>query len=585
MTLDELVEKGKKLYRKVHKPLKLGLAGLTLATNLYATDTLQVDVNQPNGEKAQAQTQLEVNGENYTGTTNEKGIATITGNFTNQTPIQEETRNQPDKFKLEPAYPNPGNDTQIDFHLQKQGKTTINIYNIKGQKLKTWQKNYTPGEHSTKINMNTPNGIYLIQTIGPSGKTQTTKYTHIGGNQSGNIHIQPTTPNKNNQTRQTQPTLAKIANENGTITIKPENKTLKDTTYQTQLQEGMNKEQIQLQQKPPIEKTIQFIRLFKDHHGGTNKGFMDPTSGVHATIQDSTYISGKDGKIHLKLKPNITSQDSILITKPSQDSVFLDQKFPITWLKPSEEGTRKQMTVEDPYGPNKWDKIKHWDNILERTIYMTGADLADGELLQWYNKEKGEKMDSIPYYIQDEVNYEGESYEFHYEPAIDSVVQILNNKIKKHAGANHDQLRLLTKTQDSSYAAKHGATFNLEAGNSWITKYGGVDEIPIENTQKNMEYLQNATVYLPGGLRTPKEGEDILGTETKNDLLHELSRVLKIRSISANPEENMAYGELPPKPREYMTKHFAMNYQHNLLNYFNNYEEMAQEVDSLRNTR
>ena len=65
------------------------------------------------------------------------------------------------------VYPNPVNDDAVlDFYSEKEQTITVNILNVKGNKLDAIYRNATVGLNSLKINMNQLNkGVYVIQVV------------------------------------------------------------------------------------------------------------------------------------------------------------------------------------------------------------------------------------------------------------------------------------------------------------------------------------------------------------------------------------------------------------------------------------
>ncbi|HQG47045.1 MAG TPA: T9SS type A sorting domain-containing protein, partial [bacterium] len=59
---------------------------------------------------------------------------------------------QPDRFILYPAYPNPFNAiTTVRFELPKAGSVTMEVFNIRGQKVATLADGYrNAGEHTVR---------------------------------------------------------------------------------------------------------------------------------------------------------------------------------------------------------------------------------------------------------------------------------------------------------------------------------------------------------------------------------------------------------------------------------------------------
>lgn len=72
----------------------------------------------------------------------------------------------PEVTKLFGNYPNPFNpETTISFDLAEQGPVTIEVFNIKGQKVKTLVRSYTPGRHSVVWNGTDNNGKFVSSGV------------------------------------------------------------------------------------------------------------------------------------------------------------------------------------------------------------------------------------------------------------------------------------------------------------------------------------------------------------------------------------------------------------------------------------
>lgn len=79
--------------------------------------------------------------------------------------INNQSVNIPEYFQIEKIYPNPFNPvTKIKFSISKQTSLTINIYNIKGEKLETLiRKLYSPGKYEVDWNAHSfSSGIYFV---------------------------------------------------------------------------------------------------------------------------------------------------------------------------------------------------------------------------------------------------------------------------------------------------------------------------------------------------------------------------------------------------------------------------------------
>ena len=82
-------------------------------------------------------------------------------------------------FNLNPNYPNPFNaSTQINYYLPKRTSVTLNIFNIKGQLIKTLNDSTKPaGNHAItwdstdETGKDLPSGIYLYQLVIDGHKT------------------------------------------------------------------------------------------------------------------------------------------------------------------------------------------------------------------------------------------------------------------------------------------------------------------------------------------------------------------------------------------------------------------------------
>ena len=84
--------------------------------------------------------------------------------------------NLPAEYTLEQNYPNPFNaTTTLAFALEKEGMTTLEIYNMLGQKIRTlMQKKLPAGGHTMQLDASDlPSGIYFYQLC--SGAYQATR--------------------------------------------------------------------------------------------------------------------------------------------------------------------------------------------------------------------------------------------------------------------------------------------------------------------------------------------------------------------------------------------------------------------------
>jgi hypothetical protein len=93
------------------------------------------------------------------------------------TGVEETTAQQPSKFALSEAYPNPFNpSTNVKFNLNKDGVVSLKIYNIMGELVKTVIDNEfrTTGEYTSFVNMNNlSSGVYFYTLS--QGSQQITK--------------------------------------------------------------------------------------------------------------------------------------------------------------------------------------------------------------------------------------------------------------------------------------------------------------------------------------------------------------------------------------------------------------------------
>ncbi len=83
----------------------------------------------------------------------------------------------PAQFGLAQNYPNPFNpSTMINFSISKPGMTSLDVYNILGQKVATLIRgNLTAGQHSVEFNaVNMPSGVYIYK-LSSNAQTMTKK--------------------------------------------------------------------------------------------------------------------------------------------------------------------------------------------------------------------------------------------------------------------------------------------------------------------------------------------------------------------------------------------------------------------------
>ena len=83
----------------------------------------------------------------------------------------------PDRFTLSQNYPNPFNPTTtIKYSIPQDGHTTIDIYNLLGQKVSTlYDANQTAGEHFLNWDASKQSsGIYLVK-VSYDNQTKTIK--------------------------------------------------------------------------------------------------------------------------------------------------------------------------------------------------------------------------------------------------------------------------------------------------------------------------------------------------------------------------------------------------------------------------
>ena len=81
------------------------------------------------------------------------------------TAVQKE-KTLPTVFSLKQNYPNPFNpSTAIEFSLPKSGQTTLEVYNVLGQKVtELVNRNMTAGNHIVTFNASSlPSGVYFYQ--------------------------------------------------------------------------------------------------------------------------------------------------------------------------------------------------------------------------------------------------------------------------------------------------------------------------------------------------------------------------------------------------------------------------------------
>lgn len=82
------------------------------------------------------------------------------------TPISVDDKTQPEKFKLNPAYPNPFNpSTQVSFSLPEAGQTVLTVFNMLGQPVKKLASQVFPaGNHELTFDAaGLPSGTYFIR--------------------------------------------------------------------------------------------------------------------------------------------------------------------------------------------------------------------------------------------------------------------------------------------------------------------------------------------------------------------------------------------------------------------------------------
>ena len=96
----------------------------------------------------------------------EKGLFNINWFiFSNTTGIEQDEVNN-NQYDLEQNYPNPFNSTtNIKFGIKKTGQVSLNLYNLKGQKVKTLiSKRMNKGQHNYKVDMSgLPSGVYFYR--------------------------------------------------------------------------------------------------------------------------------------------------------------------------------------------------------------------------------------------------------------------------------------------------------------------------------------------------------------------------------------------------------------------------------------
>ena len=107
------------------------------------------------------------------------GPTSITANFEQNTGV-DIAANLPAEYALGQNYPNPFNaTTTLAFALEKEGMTTLEIYNMLGQKIRTlMQKKLPAGRHTMQLDaFDLPSGIYFYQLC--SGTYQGHTKIHI----------------------------------------------------------------------------------------------------------------------------------------------------------------------------------------------------------------------------------------------------------------------------------------------------------------------------------------------------------------------------------------------------------------------
>ncbi len=139
----------------------------------------QYTVESTNGALLQdTLTHLEINDDEMWISTGSEGIVRITG-FVSPTAIDNEEKeiSFAQNFELYQNYPNPFNpETQIQFNLAKDAKVQINIFNIRGQLVRTLTNSrYTAGSHqiqwdgANNIGNKVVSGVYFYQMKANNG--------------------------------------------------------------------------------------------------------------------------------------------------------------------------------------------------------------------------------------------------------------------------------------------------------------------------------------------------------------------------------------------------------------------------------
>ena len=117
----------------------------------------------------------------------------------------------PNSFTLKQPYPNPTNGmAQIEFNTKNSGNYSLQVFNIKGQKVGQKEYNLNPGHHQLRTELGIPAGIYFFRLT--NGKeTQVRKETVLDGNNGG---IKFSNINNNGNTD-----LKKILEENDSLIV------------------------------------------------------------------------------------------------------------------------------------------------------------------------------------------------------------------------------------------------------------------------------------------------------------------------------------------------------------------------------
>lgn len=133
----------------------------------WVTDTTYIDKNVRNGTPYS----YVITAVNHNGISGHSNVVTITPGASPVRPGKHGTTFQPDKYRLEPNYPNPFNDnTVISYVLASKTSMDLSIYNLEGQRIAELTSGLqSAGNYSVKwdgiddIGKPVASGIYLVR--------------------------------------------------------------------------------------------------------------------------------------------------------------------------------------------------------------------------------------------------------------------------------------------------------------------------------------------------------------------------------------------------------------------------------------